>query len=65
MPKTGLAALLGDRPVAGLAPEDYAAVMDRWTEVAPATWNRHLSALVSSPPGLSARTSWPPAPPAA
>jgi site-specific recombinase XerD len=44
---TRLAALLGDRPVAALTCEDYATVMDRWTEVAPATWNRHLSALVS------------------
>ncbi|MFB4273199.1 tyrosine recombinase XerC [Nonomuraea sp. GTA35] len=44
---TRLAALLGGRPVAELTCEDYAAVMDRWSEVAPATWNRHLSALVS------------------
>ncbi|GAA3622924.1 site-specific integrase [Nonomuraea rosea] len=44
---TRLAALLGDRPVAELTCEDYAAVMDRWNAVAPATWNRHLSALVS------------------
>jgi hypothetical protein len=34
-------------PVAELTYEDYAAVMDRWSGVAPATWNRHLSALVS------------------
>ncbi|MFI7701444.1 tyrosine-type recombinase/integrase [Nonomuraea sp. NPDC049480] len=44
---THLASLAGDRPVAGLAPEDYAAVMNRWTSAAAATWNRHLSALVS------------------
>jgi site-specific recombinase XerD len=44
---TRLAALAGDRPVAQLTCEDYAAVMDRWSGVAPATWNRHLSALVS------------------
>ncbi|WP_308168100.1 tyrosine-type recombinase/integrase [Nonomuraea sp. NEAU-A123] len=34
-------------PVAALTPEQYAAVMDRWTAAAAATWNRHLSALVS------------------
>ncbi|MEW9555814.1 site-specific integrase, partial [Nonomuraea sp. NPDC050783] len=33
--------------VADLAPEDYAAVMDCWSGAAAATWNRHLSALVS------------------
>ncbi|MEV0151644.1 MULTISPECIES: site-specific integrase [unclassified Nonomuraea] len=44
---TRLAALAGARPAAGLSPEDYAAVMDRWSSAAAATWNRHLSALVS------------------
>ncbi|MEV0200082.1 site-specific integrase [Nonomuraea sp. NPDC050691] len=34
-------------PVAALTPEQYAAVMERWTAAAAATWNRHLSALVS------------------
>ncbi|WP_336213149.1 tyrosine-type recombinase/integrase [Nonomuraea sp. LPB2021202275-12-8] len=33
-------------PVAALTPEQYAAVMERWTTAAAATWNRHLSALV-------------------
>ncbi|MEW2354222.1 tyrosine-type recombinase/integrase [Spirillospora sp. NPDC029432] len=37
----------GASPVADLAPEDYAAVMDRWNGAAAATWNRHLSALTS------------------
>jgi len=36
-----------DHPVAELTPEQYAAVMDRWNTAAAATWNRHLSALVS------------------
>ncbi|MFI7705459.1 hypothetical protein [Nonomuraea sp. NPDC049480] len=36
-----------DYPVAALTPEPYAAVMERWTSAAAATWNRHLSALVS------------------
>ncbi|MFI7059181.1 tyrosine-type recombinase/integrase [Streptosporangium canum] len=40
-PRTGL------RPAAGLEPEDYATVMERWNTAAAATWNRHLSALVS------------------
>ncbi|MCP9947609.1 site-specific integrase [Actinomadura madurae] len=34
-------------PVAALEPEHYAAVMDRWQNASAATWNRHLSALVS------------------
>ncbi|MFI6742721.1 tyrosine-type recombinase/integrase [Nonomuraea sp. NPDC050451] len=34
-------------PVATLTPEQYAAVMDQWKSAAAATWNRHLSALVS------------------
>ncbi len=42
-----LTALAGDRPSAELAPENYAAVMDRWDDAAAATWNRHLSALTS------------------
>jgi integrase len=33
--------------IAALTPEQYAAVLDRWTAAAAATWNRHLSALVS------------------
>jgi site-specific recombinase XerC len=37
----------GARPVAGLTPDDFAEVMDRWDSAAPATWNRHLSALAS------------------
>jgi site-specific recombinase XerD len=36
-----------DTPVGQLSPEQYAAVMDRWTAAAAATWNRHLSALAS------------------
>ncbi|WP_280442744.1 site-specific integrase [Nocardia brasiliensis] len=36
-----------DRPVAELTPTDCAAVMHRWAAAAPATWNRHLSALAS------------------
>ncbi|MFB9682044.1 tyrosine-type recombinase/integrase [Streptosporangium vulgare] len=40
-------ALAGDRPANMLAPEDYAAVMERWADAAAATWNRHLSALIS------------------
>ncbi|MFD8563310.1 tyrosine-type recombinase/integrase [Streptosporangium canum] len=40
-PRTGL------RPAAGLEPEDYATVMERWNTAAATTWNRHLSALVS------------------
>ncbi|MDR8415224.1 tyrosine-type recombinase/integrase [Nonomuraea sp. 3-1Str] len=44
---THLAGLAGNRPVADLSCEDYAAVMDRWNTAAAATWNRHLSALVS------------------
>ncbi|MGP4102899.1 tyrosine-type recombinase/integrase [Nonomuraea sp. KM90] len=34
-------------PVAALAPEHYAAVMDRWKTAVAATWNRHLPALCS------------------
>ncbi|GAA2440616.1 hypothetical protein GCM10010191_65660 [Actinomadura vinacea] len=34
-------------PVAALEPEHYAAVMERWSSASAATWNRHLSALVS------------------
>jgi integrase len=34
-------------PATALTPEQYAAVMDRWSGAAAATWNRHLSALVS------------------
>jgi site-specific recombinase XerD len=44
---THLAALAGHRPAADLSCEDYAAVMERWSDAAAATWNRHLSALVS------------------
>ncbi|MEU8319640.1 site-specific integrase [Nonomuraea sp. NPDC048881] len=50
-------------PVAALTPEQYAAVMHRWTAAAAATWNRHLSALVSFTTWPSARTCWPPTPP--
>jgi site-specific recombinase XerD len=42
-----LADLAGARPVADVTPEDYAAVMARWSGAAAATWNRHLSALCS------------------
>jgi integrase len=42
-----LTALAGGRPAAVLMPEDYAAVMGRWNGAAAATWNRHLSALMS------------------
>ncbi|MEQ4723706.1 site-specific integrase [Nonomuraea sp. B19D2] len=34
-------------PVAGLDCDHYAAVMAAWDSAAPATWNRHLSALIS------------------
>jgi integrase len=34
-------------PVDGLTPKAFAAVMARWDDAAPATWNRHLSALTS------------------
>ncbi|MBB4942789.1 integrase [Streptosporangium album] len=34
-------------PAAALQPEHYAAVMARWNTAVAATWNRHLSALVS------------------
>lgn len=44
---TSLTALAGTRPTTELTPEDYAAVMDRWNTAAAATWNRHLSTLVS------------------
>ncbi|MGJ6969555.1 tyrosine-type recombinase/integrase [Streptosporangium sp. G11] len=45
---TRLTAVIGPQhPVAALQPEHYAAVMDRWKAAAAATWNRHLSALVS------------------
>ncbi|WP_211370314.1 tyrosine-type recombinase/integrase [Nonomuraea turkmeniaca] len=36
-----------NQPVYGLDPQTYAAVMARWDERAPATWNKHLSALRS------------------
>jgi site-specific recombinase XerD len=36
-----------NRSAATLEPEDYAAVLDRWTTASGATWNRHLSALTS------------------
>jgi site-specific recombinase XerC len=42
-----LNALAGRRPIAALTPPDYAAVMEHWNGAAAATWNRHLSALVS------------------
>lgn len=43
-----LVALAGpNRSAATLEPEDYAAVLDRWTTASGATWNRHLSALTS------------------
>ncbi|MGN9846497.1 site-specific integrase [Nonomuraea sp. H19] len=43
-----LTAITGpDHPVAALTLEQCAAVMDRWNTAAAATWNRHLSALVS------------------
>ncbi|MFD8531650.1 tyrosine-type recombinase/integrase [Streptosporangium canum] len=44
---TRLTALAGPRPTTSLDPEDYAAVMEQWNTAAAATWNRHLSALVS------------------
>ncbi|MEV1248702.1 hypothetical protein ACIBO2_56780 [Nonomuraea sp. NPDC050022] len=34
-------------PATVVTPEQYAAVMDQWKSAAAATWNRHLSALVS------------------
>jgi hypothetical protein len=40
-------ALVGQRDAGTLQPGDYAAVMERWDGTAPATWNRHLSALTS------------------
>ncbi|MFC4015382.1 hypothetical protein ACFOY2_49785 [Nonomuraea purpurea] len=42
-------------PVAELTPEQYATVMERWHGAAAATWNRHLSALVS----LAHSNIWP------
>lgn len=42
-----IAAAGAGHPVAALEPEHYAAVMQRWNRAAAATWNRHLSALVS------------------
>lgn len=42
-----LTGLAGPRPVPELAPDDYAAVMAHMHGAAAATWNRHLSALVS------------------
>ncbi|WP_240973601.1 tyrosine-type recombinase/integrase [Nonomuraea composti] len=43
-----LAAVTGPQhPVADLDPDHYAAVMAAWDDAAAATWNRHLSALVS------------------
>ncbi|MEV5893671.1 tyrosine-type recombinase/integrase [Nonomuraea fuscirosea] len=44
---TRLTAPAGPRSTAELAPEDYATVMEHWNAAAAATWNRHLSALVS------------------
>ena len=45
---TRLRAVAGDRlPTAELTPEIYEQVMDRWTERAANTWNKHLSALNS------------------
>jgi hypothetical protein len=43
-----LTAASGTRhPVAALDCDHYATVMDHWAAAEPATWNRHLSALVS------------------
>lgn len=43
-----LLAVVGDAlPVAALTPESSAAVMRRWDQRAPATWNKHLAALRS------------------
>ena len=42
-----LTAAAGQRDAGTLQPGDYAAVMERWDGAAPATWNRHLSALTS------------------
>ncbi|MGP3965345.1 tyrosine-type recombinase/integrase [Nonomuraea sp. 3N208] len=44
---TRLTALASTRPTTELEPADYAAVMEQWNTAAAATWNRHLSALVS------------------
>ena len=45
---TALATVTGaGHPVAELTPDHYVAAMNRWTAASPATWNRHLSALVS------------------
>jgi integrase/recombinase XerC len=61
-----LAAVTGPQhPVADLDPDHYAAVMAAWDDAAAATWNRHLSALVSFTTWPSAKTSSPPTPPAA
>ncbi|MEU8278501.1 hypothetical protein ACFYOK_37040 [Microbispora bryophytorum] len=58
-----LTALVGDRAAAVLAPEDYAAVMERWADAATATWNRTCPRSSPSRPGRSARRSSPPTPP--
>ncbi|MGO8895419.1 MAG: tyrosine-type recombinase/integrase [Streptosporangiaceae bacterium] len=42
-----LTAAAGQRDAGTLQPGDYAAVMECWDGAAPATWNRHLSALTS------------------
>ena len=43
-------------PVEQLSAEQYAAVMARWNGAAAATWNKHLSALVSFTTWSSVRT---------
>jgi len=53
-----LLAVAGDTlPVAALTPELYAAVMQRWDQRAPATWNKHLAALRSLA-GYALRQEW-------
>jgi hypothetical protein len=53
-----LLAVAGDTlPVAALTPELRAAVMQRWDQRAPATWNKHLAALRSLA-GYALRQEW-------
>jgi site-specific recombinase XerD len=53
-----LLAVAGDTlPVAALTPELCAAVMQRWDQRAPATWNKHLAALRSLA-GYALRQEW-------
>ena len=53
-----LLAVAGDGlPATALTPGLYAAVMNRWDQSAPATWNKHLAALRSLA-AYSRRQEW-------